>query len=167
MKKICLIACVCVLASANFSRAEDVSTPAHEGFEYHLALEILPIAESVNNPAGGGFGLVFENWHHSRELISLIGVEADQDYGDHYRTDVIANFGLLARVVEGIYVGARLGVVTNYPNDPNAFGALAIRALLPITPHPGFFGPLFTEADLGVSGAGHQYGAVRFGFKLF
>jgi hypothetical protein len=93
-------------------------------------------------------------------------VEADQDYGDHYRTDVNATFGLLARVVENIYVGARLGVVTNNPDAPTAFGAIALRALLPIVPNPGIFGALFTEADLGGSGAGHNYAAVRFGLKI-
>jgi hypothetical protein len=166
MKKIFLLASICILASTSLSRADDASTSPMQGFEYHLALEILPIVESVNNPAGAGFGLVFENWHHSRELISLVGVSVDRDYGNNYRSDVIANFGLLARAVENIYVGVRVGVVTNNPNDPATFGALALRALLPITPHPSLLGALFTEADLGVSGSGHQYAAVRFGLKL-
>jgi hypothetical protein len=166
MEKVLLLLLGLILFSS-ISQADDVkaSSPVAR-FEYHLALELLPLVETKSNPAGAGFGLVFENWHLSRELISLIGVEADQDYNSQFRTDVIATFGLLARVTEGIYLGARLGVVTNNPGDPSGFGAVALRALLPITPNPGIFGALFTEADLGVSGTGNRYGAVRFGLKI-
>ncbi len=133
----------------------------------HLTLDLLPIAFSANNPAGGAIALSYDRYHDWLKSAYSISIETGTPYSsDNRRFDVMTELGFFTEITPAFSIGARVGVVVNEPTQPSGFGALGLR--LPAL-HPDqkeFFSFFFEEIDLGVSGVGDRYGGLRLGMLL-
>ena len=133
----------------------------------HLTLDLLPIAFSANNPAGGAVAISYDRYHDWLKTAYSISLEAGASYAsDNRRLDVMPELGFFTEITPAFSIGARVGIVVNNPGDPVGFGAVGLR--LPAL-HPDqkeFFSFFFEEIDLGVSGTGARYGGLRLGMLI-
>ena len=133
----------------------------------HLTLDLLPIAQSINNPAGSAIAISYDRTHDAFKSAYSLSLEACSGYRSDSRVDVNISAGLFTEVIKGFSVGGRVGVVVNNPATPSGFGALAIRLPALSPDEKGFMSFFFEELDLGLAGAGDRYAGFRLGMTLF
>ena len=133
----------------------------------HLTLDILPVAISANNSGGAGLAVSYDRYHDWLKSWYTLSFEVQTPYASKSRRyDFIPEIGFFTEITKPFALGARVGVVTNNPDQPTGFGAIGLRLPALFPEQKEFFGFFFEEIDLGIAGSGDRYATLRLAMKL-
>lgn len=164
---LCVVFCgLALFAQTQRANASDILA----NLPNHVFLDLIPGAATDTSPRSAGFGFSWERLNDRNHTFGGMGSEVLFPMFQQGRTahiDWNTSFTLLAPLSETHWLGGKVGVMINRPENQIMYVALAFRAI-PAGAHDWFtFQWVTKQIEVGTHSRGKLYAALRFGFSLF